>query len=922
MLSAVRRARVGVASLAALALVTAIATACIAVVGAAASLAFDRGVDGMLAAADPRARLVVVELPLDPRDATQPEALSSAIDDALAGLNVAVHRTTAATATATVDGAAASVGLLADESVPDRAELASGAWPATGDDVALGEPAARRLGLTAGDLLSVDGAELRVSGVWRADDPTDLSWSGDSAVASGMVDGVVGPVLMHDAATLAGAPRLRARWTVAPEVLTAGSAAELRTALDRIDAAAAGPAGVSNAGPVEITGGLGGTLARILAAVAGARIALTVPLVAFAVIAAVIAGVVVFALGRTRERELALLVARGARRRRVWIAAVAEITVAATLGAAVGALVAVVARAPTALPTAALCAAAAIGVGAAVAAASVLRAPGSRARRARSTTVGLLFVLVGLAVVAGLAVAQAFARAGLIERGGRVDPLAVAAPWLVLLTLCLLVSLLTGPVAVAAERVTRRGRGLAARLGVLQLARRPHSVLAGVLCLALAAGVLALAATLATGARASADAAAAAVGADLRADLDASRTVDALAPAPSVADLRAEPGVAGAEPALSTAARVGDLGVDLVATGPEAFAAMGADDETDALLDALPAVDAALVTGDTLTVQVTGEYAEGPVPSVVPRTPTMSVGAWAVDGAGSPRRIEVGIVPADGETHTLAAGLDGAARLLAVDVVGHGFAGGNSATVRLEVADDAGRIGLEPTGTALTSTRALRYSAVDDLPAEVPAVVSTALAARVDASVGSILHVDVQGASRPVTVRVEGIADFLPGVGSGPGVAVDLATLTAWLVGTRDAVLSPTTVLVDASDLAEASAAVRSWAAHPVQVAFARDAATSLAQPVLALFVGVALAGAVLGVLGFAVVMAAAARDRRAEAVPLRSFGFDRAAQRRARVAETAAASLFAITAGLLAGWATAEIISPVLLPSLTGMTA
>ncbi|MEU1971904.1 hypothetical protein ABZ477_09620 [Microbacterium sp. NPDC019599] len=919
-LYAVRRAREGIASLAALALVTAIAAASLSIVGALAARAFDRGVDGMLGLADPRDGMVVVELPLGADPAAEADAMAAALEDALAGMPADIRRTSVATGSAQVGGSEHPLALLADATLADRAELVSGAWPAGAGEVAVAEAAADRLDLATGDLLTIDDSEVRVAGVWRAADPTDLAWSGDPSVASGEVDGAIGPVVVSADSVLADAPRLRARWTVTPRELTAGTAAELIGALDRIGDAASGPAGTSSAGPANVEDGLKGTLARILSAVSGARSALAVPIVALGVIAAVIVGVIVFALGRAREQQVALVIARGATRPRVWAGILGEVAVAASAGALVGAVVAMTVAPPsTALWPAAACAIGATAVGALLAASTVVRASGSRGGRARPVTVALLLVLLGLAVVAGLAVAQAYARGGIVDAGGGIDPLALAAPWLVLLTLCLLATQLAGPAATAAERATRRGRGLATRLGVLQLARRPQSMLAGVLCLALAGGVLALSATLAVGAGGREAAAAAAVGADVRADLDGSRTVDENNPAPVIAELRTAEGIGDAEPAVRTSAGLGDATVRLLAATPDAFADMRADEEVAAALAALPAGEPPVLTGD-VTAEVTGFFTQGPNPPE--RQAEVTVGAWVLDEAGAPAWIEFGTAPADGQPHALTTELGDPVRLLAVDVEGRALEGG-SVSVRLELSDAGGAVELAAPGAPVTGTRALRLPAGGERPAEIPAVVTSALAGLADAPAGSILHLDVDGTTRSLAVRVAAVADFVPGIGSAPGVALDLASMTASLVDARDAVLSPMTVLVTADDASTATESVRAWATHPVRVKVAQDAAAApVTRPALALFTAVALAGAVLGALGFAVVMAATARDRRAEAVPLRSFGFDFHAQRRARIAETATAAGFALAAGALAGWATALVVGPVLLMPLTGMAS
>lgn len=930
---ALRRARRSAAALGALAVVTALVAGAVAAASAVGTRAHDDGVARMIAQADPRDRTVVVTMPLG-TDA-EVTALDDAIARTLEGQSVRLLIAGVATAVAEIDGAEVELDALADATVPDRATLVSGDWPSAASEVALAEPAATRLQVTTGDTLHLRGGDVTVVGVWRATDAADPAWAGDPAVASGETDGRIGPLLLSGADAVRDLAVPQQRTTIIPTTLTVASAASLERALVDTAAAVDGPVGTFASGRASHDGGLGATLARALAAAAGASAALTVPVAVLLAIGAVIVAVIAFALARGREGEAALLIARGARRRAVWGGMLAETAAAAVVGALVGGALALLVAPPAlALAWAGVAGVGAIVVTGAVAASGVARASGGPSPRSLPATAGMVLVVLGLAAAAGLALFQAAARGSLFAPDGSVDPLAAAAGWLTLLAFAAATVLLVGPAAALAERATRRTRGFAVRFGVLQLARRPHSVLAGVLSLVLAAAALAFCGTLALGAGGSDRAAQAAVGADIRVAVDAPATIDERNPALDVDALRGAAGIAAAHPAVATTATIGDASLRVLAASAAGFASMDAADDTAELLQTLAADVGTPLASDELTVTVT---ATDPTELARDEVATVLVTAWALDDDGAPQRLDLGSVPADGEAHDLSVARGPATRLVYVDLAARNL-GESPVSVTVTAADGDAAIALDPARGALTGSRAARFGAPGappvDQPTAIPAVLTTALATRVDAAVGTSLSLAIAGTTRDVTVEVTGVAEALPGIGSGPGVALDAGSLAAVLADARSSVLIPRTVFVTASDTtdtaaadtaptADAAASVRAWATHPVRLTAAADAgARPISTPTLVLFAAAAVLAALLGAVGFGVVFARAAGDRRAEALPLRSFGFDDAAQRRARTAERAGAAVFAIIAGALAGIAAALPVAPILLPALTGVAA
>ncbi|MEZ5190046.1 MAG: hypothetical protein R2717_03560 [Schumannella sp.] len=169
--------------------------------------------------------------------------------------------------------------------------------------------------------------------------------------------------------------------------------------------------------------------------------------------------------------------------------------------------------------------------------------------------------LVLVAIGAGIALAQFLVLGSpvFVRPDGvvRTDPLAEAAPVLVLLAGALAAPVIAGPVIAVVERLARGGRGILPVLPLRQLARSARTVAAAVLVVALAAGALTLAALFQAGANQARESAErAATGADVRVLLPGSHERRARSPRRR-GHARRHRGVDDVFPVLTTTAGVG-----------------------------------------------------------------------------------------------------------------------------------------------------------------------------------------------------------------------------------------------------------------------------------------------------------------------------------------------------------------------------
>ncbi|MGN7976139.1 hypothetical protein ACTJJ4_01040 [Microbacterium sp. 22195] len=503
---ALRRARQHAERLSLVALVVALLVAGIGGIDAAAERMLAGGASSVFTDAEPGARTTRVVADQASDAAAQDEAVRGEISAAFAGEKVVVsRRTTGDVELATAGDTSLSLAMLDDQRLPDLATLVDGAWPQTHDEIALPVAAADRLHLGIGDTVSLAGdaagTELTLIGTWTPDDPIDPAWLGDPAVVSGENDGSIGPVLVTDGAMERYADTVTTTWEVAPTRVEPADIPGLQSALVTLRSL---PEAVDprNEHSTAIQGDLGDTLQRLDAAFATTRGLLVAPLLILALLGALVLGIVLSSLSGARGEELALLRARGASVRRLALAAAAETSIFAGAGAVLALAVLAITTGLTVVM--AWSAAGAIGFATLASALFAARRAGGadgvrpEAERSDAGARTLAALLLPTAMVVGAAALsswQLFALGAVVRDDGTPEPLAAAAPALLLIAASALIPVAAAPLAAGAERVLRRTRGIAPILPLRQIARRMGGVAVAILCLALAAASIALAAT-------------------------------------------------------------------------------------------------------------------------------------------------------------------------------------------------------------------------------------------------------------------------------------------------------------------------------------------------------------------------------------------------------------------------------------------
>ncbi|WP_402840741.1 hypothetical protein [Microbacterium sp. GXS0129] len=195
----------------------------------------------------------------------------------------------------------------------------------------------------------------------------------------------------------------------------------------------------------------------------------------------------------------------------------------------------------------------------------------------------------------------------------------------------------------------------------------------------------------------------------------------------------------------------------------------------------------------------------------------------------------------------------------------------------------------------------------------IPVVFGGVLAERLGARVGDQMDLRLTALSKTLPVSVIAVVPAVAGAGD-RGVLMDLAVLQKLGVSRTGVVPQPTSVWVRTDDADAAAARLRALSAEPVQIRTAlTDSDAPVRAPVmLALLAGIGLAAAI-AVAGFAAVMGAVVRERRADEPALRSLGMTVRSARTAARAETVVVAGFAVFSGALAGAAVAAAIVPLL---------
>ncbi|WP_432055429.1 FtsX-like permease family protein [Streptomyces sp. bgisy022] len=594
---------------------------------------------------------------------------------------------------------------------PGRVRITGGRMPAAPDgdtvEAALPETAAARLGLEPGarlrltDRLGGPAVDVRVTGVYRPVDATAAYWQLDDLRGRGTVEvdfTTYGP-LLTDPAVLTG-ERVSdggTAWLASADFSTVGTDRidALRTAVR--DGTAALREDPALGGSAEVTGALPTVLDRIERSLLVSRSTLLVVGLQLALLACCTLFLVARLLSAERAGENRLLRARGGSRAQLARLAGLEALLLALPAAAVAPLLAgpltgllagrgALARIGLHLDTsvgevagrgAVWLVAAGVALGCALAVTVPALTSSFAAGRARPLPGAVRAGTdLGLLAVAAVAFWQLSRQpSGAVGRDLEIDPLLVTAPALALLAGTVLTLRLLPPVARLAERRAARGRGLPGALAGWQLSRRPMRGAGPVLLLVLAValGMLAIGQG-SSWERSQNDQADFRAGAEVRVlgagDSEPGHT-QAYAAVPGVES--AAPAHRGSVPlsgnrtatvlALNTASAAGTLLLrpDL-ADRPVAHLLDGLAPKGPTAGVPVPADTARLSLTARLRVAGTaGGGGDGDAADDGAGTPAVGVLATLVDPHGTPYKLPLGFLAADGRPHTLVLDLAAAA---------------------------------------------------------------------------------------------------------------------------------------------------------------------------------------------------------------------------------------------------------------------
>jgi hypothetical protein len=598
---------------------------------------------------------------------------------------------------------------------------------------------------------------------------------------------------------------------------------------------------------------------------------------------------------------------------------------------------------------------------------------GRQAVIAGATRAGADLGIVALAVLAGWQLRRYSAvSTGTDGLPAGIDPVLALAPALALAGGTVVMLRLLPAAAAAADRLAPRGRRLTATLAGWQFSRRPlrQGGAALLLVMAVATGTLAVAQH-ASWTRSVADQAAESAGADVRVDLAqpfppgatkalagtsgvrgamaVAATSDALPAQVLAVDATRAPGIALLRPdqsplpaaglfrAIAPAAQAG--GSELAGT-PAAItltAALGRCGQPGGAAGLGPAAVAATVTDATgaayqlamgalacdgqprrlravlggrhvsyplrlaqLTVNYTmPEKQEGRVRLTL-SVPGTRLGGWAA-AASSPEMSSLlssggalgpSAQPAAGPL-TLSAG--GAAVSFAP---GHGQAAANP--------------GAAAPGPGVPVSGQLVLTAPGLTAATVPAIATAALAGAADVAAGSVVQGTVNGV--PVQLRVVAVVTSFPGV-SGEALVVDLTTIESFLVSHGGTALPVTQWWLATDGRTVPPGLARVLPAGSAVTAAGGLAATAASDPMSAApqrtLLAMAVAAALLAVIGFWASIAADVRQRHAEHALLAALGVTRRSAAAQLFIEKLMLSVPAAALGLMLGSLVARLLVP-----------
>ncbi|MEO8094129.1 MAG: hypothetical protein ABI632_04255, partial [Pseudolysinimonas sp.] len=458
-----------------------------------------------------------VSMALDGDAAKQDAEIRAAIDRSMQHLPFVVDRTIGArvdVARITEAGVEPSrrAAVLSIPDLPDRATLVDGTWPTSADEVSVQADGALRLDVVPGDRLRVGDADVTVTGLWRVNDRLDPRWLGEAVLTDGVPDVDVAQIVVDESLWPQLKTDPRARWTLVPDArrLTAADLVTITGAWNQIGTEWRGHV-PGDFVTLERTGAFTRTALDLGTRVNALHAIEPVVLLLLAAITLVTLAELARLLTTTRSVEIALLWSRGASALDIGRTTAAEAAVAAVVGSVIGTGGAVLALTLLLGPDAARAAGTAVWtVPAIVTIAGVLVVAGSAFRSARRQTVrdpseagGRARRLAGPGVVilvtaaAVLSVWQLWLYGSPLTPtsggGTDVDPIAVVAPALILISVVLL-ALVVFPRVAALDEFTTRRAGVARVLAARTVARRLQLVAAPIVVVAVACSTIVFAA--------------------------------------------------------------------------------------------------------------------------------------------------------------------------------------------------------------------------------------------------------------------------------------------------------------------------------------------------------------------------------------------------------------------------------------------
>lgn len=193
--------------------------------------------------------------------------------------------------------------------------------------------------------------------------------------------------------------------------------------------------------------------------------------------------------------------------------------------------------------------------------------------------------------------------------------------------------------------------------------------------------------------------------------------------------------------------------------------------------------------------------------------------------------------------------------------------------------------------------------------ATLPVAITTALAQRIGAAIGTPFAITLRPESTRLQAKVVAIVPTIAGIGSGPGI---LADRTAVAAGTEG--LPANELWLATSDPSAVAAELRTRANTPTRILTPAvvSSAPITGTATTLLSVGSA-AAALLGLLGFLAAIAADRSRRSEERTALRALGLGARRQRSARLGEVTGVALFGLLGGAAAGFAVVAVVLPVM---------